>query len=134
VVWDCGYTFQSAIAASLTHQHSAKSLLLLKVYRHYFPVLSDRLYDDWLAKPVGDPDNSILLILGTLRTEDSIRSYVKTFKLACQSNNRDRVRLVFEGNFLDYNQCYGNQSYLTTGRPLYDVVSVGRIGPVEELH
>jgi hypothetical protein len=63
--------FQSAIDASLTEQHSAMSSLLLEVYHHYFAVLPDKVCDSWLAKTVTDPDDSIILMLGTLRTENA---------------------------------------------------------------
>jgi glycosyltransferase involved in cell wall biosynthesis len=98
--------FQNAIDASLTEQHSAMSSLLLEVYHHYFAVLPDKVYDSWLAKAVTDPDDNIILMLGTLRTENGIDSYLKAFKLACKSNNKDRVRVFFESNFLGYNQGY----------------------------
>jgi hypothetical protein len=105
------------------------SLLLLEVYRHYFAVLPDKVDDSWLAKAVTDPDGNIILMLGTLRTENSIDSYLKVFKLACKSNNKARVRVFFGSNFLG---C--NQGYLQGARcPLYDAVSMGNVGSVEEL-
>jgi hypothetical protein len=104
------------------------SLLLLEVYHHYFAVLPDKVDDSWLAKAVTDPDGNIILMLGTLRTENSIDSYLKVFKLACKSNNKARVRVFFGSNFLG---C--NQGYLQGARcPLYDAVSMGNVGSVEE--